>query len=189
MRKIRDPELIEKLQQIDVAPLHTSAWRITRGGRNPMVATSPKGRWDDGSFPVLYTALEADVARAELYWHLTRGQPVYPSALQLHLHELSVTAERAISIIEPPRLLELGIDLQRYGSMDFAHLQAEYSQTQKIGEVSNFLGVDAIIVPSARAPGHNLVILTGNLGENGIQHVRDHGPQDLRRWATNHGKL
>jgi RES domain-containing protein len=186
MRKVRDPELIERLQRQPTQPLHTKLWRITRAGRDPLLATSPKGRWDDGSFDVLYTALEPDTARAELHWHLSRSQPVFPSALKLHLHELELKADAAVTIASLSDLTAFGIDTSRYGSLDFARLGEEYALTQKIGEAANFLGHDALIVPSARWPGHNLVVLTAQLADNALMHIQDHGAQELRAWATDH---
>ena len=186
MRKIRDPDLIERLQGLPIQPLHTKLWRITRAGRDPLLATSPKGRWDDGSFDVLYTALAPDTARAELHWHLLRSQPVFPSAVKLHLHELALRGNSTISIPTLADLESIGIDTSRYGTLDYARLNQEYSPTQKIGEAANFLGHDALIVPSARWPSQNLVVLTGNLCSNGLRYVADHGPQDLRQWAVDH---
>jgi RES domain-containing protein len=189
MRRIRDPELLDRLHGLDATPLSITAWRMARAGRDPLLATMPKGRWDDGSFSVLYTACKADCARAELHWHLTRSQPVYPSTLKLHLHELHVDAKRAVILSDLQVLEGVGVDLQRFGALDYAKLQEEYSLTQRIGEAAHFLGADALMVPSARWPGQNLVVLTGNLPESGLRHVRDHGAQDLRHWAVNHVKV
>lgn len=186
MRKLRDPELLEPLQQMPTRQLQSKLWRIARAGRDPLLATSPKGRWDDGSFDVVYTALDADTARAELHWHVTRGQPVFPSTLQLNLHELELRAESAIAFQSMSDLEPFGVVPHRFGSLDYAKLQEEYSVTQRIGEAAHFLGHDAIVVPSARWPGQNLVVLTGNLRGGAFLHVRNHGHQDLRKWAADH---
>lgn len=179
MRKIRNPELLDQLQSREPQPFSGQVWRIARAGRNPLIASSPKGRWDDGSFDVLYTALEPDTARAEVYYHLTRAQPVFPSALKIHLHELRADCHRVFVFESPGVLAAFGIDPTTYGTSDYARLQAEYSVTQQIGEAAHFLGADAIIVPSARWPGQNLVVL---IAAN-LDHQKDHGPQDLKSWA------
>jgi RES domain-containing protein len=182
-RTLRDPHLLDHVQAIGSQPLQTKVWRITRAGRNPLLASSPKGRWDDGSFDVLYTALAADTARAELYWHLTRGQPVFPSGLRLHLHELHLEAAKALVLDTPDALQAMGLDMSTYGNLGHARLQAEYSVSQQIGEAACFLGYDALVVPSARWPANNLVIITGNLAESRLSSLEDHGHQDLRAWA------
>jgi RES domain-containing protein len=180
MRKIRNPELLDALQQLPPQTFNANVWRLVRAGRNPLAASTPRGRWDDGSFDVLYTALEPDTARAEVHYHLTRSQPVYPSSLKIHLHEIAASGLQVLKFDTLDKLIPLGVDPAIYGSNDYSHLQAEYSVTQQIGEAAKFLGHDAIIVPSARWPGQNLVVfLTDKL-----QQLRDHGPQDLKLWAA-----
>jgi RES domain-containing protein len=179
MRKIRNPELLDQLQANEPQPFSGQVWRMARAGRNPLTASSPKGRWDDGSFDVLYTAREPDTARAEVYYHLTRAQPVFPSGLKIHLHELNADLQKVFAFESVEALAALGVDPATYGTMDYARLQAEYSVTQQIGEAAHFLGADAIMVPSARWPGQNLVVLLAT----SLVHQKDHGPQDLKSWA------
>lgn len=180
MRKIRSPELLDRLQAFQPQPFKNAAWRMARAGRNPLTASNPKGRWDDGSFDVLYATLEPDTARAEVYYHLTRAQPVFPSGLKMHLHELRADLQNVLVFGSLQTLAPFGIDPTTYGTSDYAKLQAEYSVTQQIGEAAHFLGADAIVVPSARFPGQNLVVF---LNEK-LVHMQDHGPQDLRGWAA-----
>jgi RES domain-containing protein len=183
MRKIRDPELLDQLQSLHPQPFQATIWRIVRAGRNPLLATNPKGRWDDGSFDVVYAALEPDAARAEVYYHLTRSQPVYPSSLHIHLHEIEVDFQRVIKFNTLADLASFGVDAANFGTTSYAHLQAEYSVTQQVGEAAHFLGMQAIVVPSARWPAQNIVVMT----DTNLSHIKDHGPQDLKSWArTNH---
>jgi RES domain-containing protein len=179
MRKIRDPELLDRLEAIKPQPFAGSLWRMARAGWKPLLATNPKGRWDDGSFDVLYTALEPDTARAEVHYHLTRLQPVFPSALHVHLHELKANLQNVLVFKTVEDLKPFGVSADMFGTSDYAKLQAEYSVTQQIGEASHFLAAEALMVPSARWPGHNLVVFLNDK----LQHVKDHGPQDLKAWA------
>lgn len=179
MRKIRNPELLDQLQERATQPFAGHIWRMARAGRNPLLATNPKGRWDDGSFDVLYAARDADAARAEVYYHLTRGQPVFPSTLKIHLHEIAADLKRVLEFENLEALQPFGVDAANYGASDYARLQAEYSITQQIGEAAHFLGLEAIVVPSARWPGQNIVVMATNR----LSHVKDHGPQDLKTWA------
>jgi RES domain len=117
MRKIRNPQLLDRLQNIAPHPFQGSVWRLARAGRNPLLATNPKGRWDDGSFDVLYTALEPDTARAEVHYHLTRMQPVFPSALQVHLYELKADLDKVLAFKTLDDLLPFGVDPALYGTI------------------------------------------------------------------------
>ncbi len=98
---------------------------MARAGRDPLIATTPKGRWDDGSFEVLYAALSADAARAEMHFHLTRGQPVYPSSLQIHLHELECDLSEVYVFSSVEALVPLGVNRPDYGKLSYAKLQEE----------------------------------------------------------------
>jgi RES domain-containing protein len=157
---------------------------MTRAGRDPLVASNPKGRWDDGSFDVLYTALSPDAARAELHFHFTRSQPVFPSTLNIHLHEIAVEAQNVFRFESVDALVPFGVDTAQFGMLDYSRLQEEYSITQKIGEAAHFLGCDGLIVPGARWPEQNLIILSEDAN---LRHVKDHGQQDLRAWGRAHG--
>ena len=180
MRKIRDPDLLDQLQELKPVSFNGRIWRMARAGRDPLIATTPKGRWDDGSFEVLYTALSADAARAEMHFHLTRGQPVYPSSLQIHLHELECDLSQVYVFPSVEALVPLGVYVPDYGKLSYAKLQEEYTITQKNGEAAHFLGGEGLIVPCARWPEENLVVISGH---GKLHHIKDHGVQDLKTWG------
>lgn len=158
---------------------------MARAGRDPLIATSPKGRWDDGSFEVFYTALSPDAALAEMYFHLTRGQPVFPSTLRIHLHEIESELQQVYSFSSVDALLPFGVNVAEYGTLNYARLQDEYSVTQRMGEAAHFLGGDGLIVPSARWPEDNLVVISSAAN---MRHIKDHGPQDLKAWGRLHNR-
>lgn len=180
MRKIRDPALLDRLQGLEPQSFKGKIWRMARAGRDPLIATSPKGRWDDGSFEVLYTAFSADAARAEVHFHLTRTQPVFPSALHIHLHEIEIELDKAFVFESIESLVPFGVDASHYGGLEYSRLQEEYSVTQRIGEAAHFLGADVLIVPSARWTEQNSVVISRH---SRLRHVADHGPQDLKAWG------
>ena len=182
-RKARDVETLDLLTSLTRHALDVTVWRMVRAGRRSTLASRPKGRWDDGSFDVLYTACDRDGACAELHYHLTFGQPVFPSLLKVHLHELRVRLASAFVFEGLEALSVFGIDPQRYGSLDYARLREEYAPTQKLGEACHFLGADALLVPNARWACQNAVLFPANMGEHTLQPVKDHGPIDLRTWA------
>jgi hypothetical protein len=180
MRKIRDPDLLDRLQGLKSEKFSGRIWRMVRAGRDPLIATSPKGRWDDGSFEVLYTALSADAARAELHFHLTRSQAVFPSTLQIHLHELECDVHEVYVFESVEVLVPFGVSASDYGRLSYAKLREEYSITQQIGEAAHFLGGEGLIVPCARWPEQNLVVISAQAK---LRHIKDHGAQDLRTWG------
>lgn len=147
----RDPELIDELDARPVRSFRGRLWRVVRVGRNPLEPSRAGGRWDRGNFDILYTALESDGAIAEVDFHL-RMQPVFPSKYRAELCELEVTTERALYFDSLHQLAPLGVDAARYR-------EPLYSRSQEIGDVAAFLGIGALIVPSARWPCLNAVLM------------------------------
>ena len=72
----RDNALIDALEAIEPVVFSGTVWRLVRDGRNPLQCSASGGRWDDGSFDVLYTSMSRDGSLAEMRFHLMRGQPV-----------------------------------------------------------------------------------------------------------------
>ena len=148
---IRDPQLIDALDARPLRSFRGNVWRVVRVGRDPVEPSRAGGRWDRGGFDVLYTALEADGAIAELDYHL-RMQPVFPSKYRAEVHELAVATERALYFDSLDELVPLGVDPSRYR-------EPLYSRSQDIGDAAAFLGVAALVVPSARWPCQNVVLI------------------------------
>jgi hypothetical protein len=187
-RKARDVETLDRLSSMPRHALQLTVWRMARRGRNASQSSQPKGRWDDGSFEVLYTACDRDGACAELHYHLTRGQPVFPSQLQIHLHEFHVLLTSALVFEDVESLTPFGIEAQKYGSFEYARLKEEYAPTQKLGEACQFLGADGLLVPNARWGCQNAVLFMGNMLSDNLRQVTDHGMIDLRDWARTHNR-
>lgn len=175
-RRARDAALLDALEALPHAPLETTAWRITREGRDPLACFNAGGRWDDGSFDVLYTSLHPDGARAELHFHLSAGQPVVPSKPAYRLHELRIRLAACLTLPSLEALAALGVQTARYGQLSHAEREREYPRTQDIAEAAQFLGRDGLVVPSARSVHPNLVVFCATAGEAARTHLADHGP-------------
>src|SRR5580692_2017979 len=106
-RTARDNNLLDALEDIEPEGLETKVWRVVREGRDPIQCSSVGGRWDDRTFDVLYTSTTADGAVSEMYYHLSRGQPVIPSLVQYRLHELNVTLATCVRIKSLDQLASL----------------------------------------------------------------------------------
>jgi hypothetical protein len=179
---LRDPRLIDAIETYPHAPFKGTVWRVVREDRDPCQCSASGGRWDDGSFDVLYTSLERQGAIAEMYFHLLRGQPVFPSKVRYSLHELKVGLSETLHL---PALLDLaavGLDIARYGQLSYIERTQEYPRTQEIAEVAHFLDCDGLLAPSARWPCSNLILFCDRLAPETIEVVKDHGIIDWTSW-------
>ena len=181
---IRDSRLIDALDQAPRVTFKGTVWRAVREGRDPCQFGRSGGRWDDTSFDVLYTSLERDGAIAEMYFHLLRGQPVFPSKVRFTLHELHVSLTDALRFDDVASLGQLGLDEARYGMLSYNERLAEYPRSQEIAEVAFFLDSDGIIVPSARQACLNLVAFGDRMQPGAIEEVKNHGLIDWATWVS-----
>ncbi|WP_201788298.1 RES family NAD+ phosphorylase [Mesorhizobium sp. ORS 3428] len=181
--------MIDALEVLPHTPFDATVWRVVHENRDVTQYSSSGGRWDDGTFEVLYTALHRDGAIAEMYFHLLRGQPVFPSKARFKLYELRVALKATIRLTTLPELQALGLDTTRYGQLSYAERTSEYPRTQEISEVAHFLDCDGLVVPNARWPCTNLVIFGDNIEPGTVDVVRDHGTiawDDWRRANISH---
>src|SRR5215212_9134206 len=97
-RAIRDSALVDAIESIAPIEFVGSVWRIVRDGHDVRICGGAGGRWDHGTFDVLYTSQSTDGATAEMYFHLSRGQPVFPSRVNYRLFELRVAFKCALHL-------------------------------------------------------------------------------------------
>lgn len=181
-RGIRDSALIDALEAAPPTTFKGTLWRVVRDGRDVLQGSSAGGRWDDGTFDVLYTSERADGAVAEMYFHLSRGQPVMPSKGAWHLHELRVTLSRALRLADLAALSALGVDTARYGLLSYQEREQEYPRPQEIAETAHFLGFDGLIVPNARFACQNVVVFCDRVPPDALEAVRNHGAIRWDQW-------
>jgi RES domain-containing protein len=179
--KRRDSKLIDAIEAIAPVEYLGPVWRIVREGRDPTQCPRSGGRWDDGTFDVLYTSERREGALAEMKFHLLRGQPVIPSLVKYRLHELAVSMKRALRLLDLETLAALGLDTARYGQLSYAEKAAEYPRAQDIAETAFFLDFDGLVVPSARYACQNVVLFCEKLKPGAIVERMDHGLVD---WAN-----
>jgi len=174
-RKLRDAALIDALEAAPFIPFEGTVWRVVREGRDVLQGSAYGGRWDDGMFDVLYTSRMADGAIAEIYFHLSRGQPVFPSKVAYRLYEIRVALQRVLNLADLAALAALGVDTSRYGALSYLERVQEYPRPQEIAETAYFVGSDGLIVPNARFDCLNVVIFCDRVPPDAIEVVRDHG--------------
>jgi len=172
-RPARDHELLDALDALNRTPFKANVWRVARDGRDPVQGHPSGGRWDPGTFDVLYTSCDADGAVAEMYFYLSR-QPVFPSKISYRLHEISAAAERTLHLADMRALVRLGVEESRFPEI-------LYGRTQEIGDAAYFLGFDGIIAPSARWACLNAVLFVDRIAPNRIEPIKAN-KVDWERW-------
>lgn len=181
-RKARDNKLLDALETSPPIEFEDRVWRVVRGDRDPLRGSSPGGRWDDGTFDVLYTSTEADGALAEIHFHIMRGQPIFPSEMEFLLYELDVTIMKVLRLGDKSELEALDLDMSSYGTLEHARKTEEYVRMQAIGEAAYFLDFGGLLVPSARRDCLNLVIFCDRVPPDNISIAVNHGPVDWNAW-------
>lgn len=179
IRRRRDSNLIDVVEAHAPIRFNGSVWRVVRDGRDPTVCSRSGGRWDDGTFDVLYTSQRREGAIAEMYFHLARGQPVFPSQVRYRLYELHVSLERALKLVDLEVIARIGVDTARFGQLSYQERGTEYPRSQDVAEVAHFLEFDGLIVPSARRNCLNVVLFCGRILSSAVEVVADHGLVDL----------
>jgi RES domain-containing protein len=156
----RPSNLIDLLDAQERREFLGRVWRAVRAGYDVLRGASAGGRWDDGTFDVLYTSATKEGAIAERKFHLSQGLPVIPSRPKYVVHELDVKLSHILDLTDTSLLEALGLDMRRFGALSYVERSQEYPTTQQIAEITHFLEFDGMLVPSARSPCNNLIIFT-----------------------------
>ena len=151
---VHDPDLLEKLSNLEVTHFNGEVFRATRKNLDPLAASSNGGRWmPRNEMNVLYTSLVEDGAMAELayHWGMLVPRPSKPAILSRIKADL------------PQSIRILRTDFETLGISEHEYQQMNYEKMQKIGHASAFLEVHGLMVPSARWDCDNLIIFTDNI--------------------------
>jgi len=147
-----DPDRIiaDKLAALEPQAWQGEVWRHTFANNPPERRNVRGARWNPSGVEALYVSLARETALAEAE-HLIETQPIRPSAKRT-LHRLRVSLAAVVDLTNRDVLLSLGVSDDELSSDDLRACQA-------VGGAAVFLRLDGIIVPSARSPGDNIVIL------------------------------
>lgn len=155
-------------------------WRVVRAvdDRSPLDGSRGAGRWNPASLSVLYGAMEADGAIAEIHHHVSLGEPVFPSRIRHNLFELRVDISETLAFADLDALAALGVEKGRYREM-------LYSRTQEIAAAAAFMGFHGIVAPSARWQCQNIVLFLDQLGDldEAVEEVSS-TPVDWKAWRS-----
>ena len=177
--RLHDRAILDALEGLDAEVVEGTVWRVVRSGRDPLRGAIANGRWNAiGEFEVLYTSLQSEGALAEVGYRLSL-EPIWPSRIEHKIHGLRVRADRALKLESLDQLERLGVNTARYESF-------EYSATQAIAAAAHFLEFDALIVPSARYIGSNMVLFLDRLQTPA--ELIDTEDVDWPTWRANAGR-
>ena len=151
---ILDDELIEGIESCAVEARIVNVFRGTWPDANPFVMSQSSGRWSIDTvelegFQVLYTSTTRDGAIREVASWRKLLTPIPKAPIVIHSFTLPLHAPVQIDL---ETLGKLGVDVNNYENRD-------YSQTQKIALAAHRMDYDGLIVPSARHPSENVVIV------------------------------
>lgn len=150
-----NPKLLDALSRLTSKSWSGGVWRHTFADNPADKANGRGARWNPPGTYALYTSLDRETAIAEAD-HQMAVQPLRPRARRT-VHRLEVQVTSVVDLTDPTTLMTLGIDGEALGGDDQRICRA-------VGGAAAFLGHQAIIVPSARHPGYNLVIFAANDG-------------------------
>jgi len=145
-------ELLELLRESAHGPWEGQVHRHMFAGYPPDRENTGGARWNPAGIPAIYTSLERATSMAEAEYHLSL-QPIRPRVRRT-MYVIRVELENSIQLAMEDLEL-LGLQAGMLGSFDLG-------PCQRIGGAVASLGCDAMLVPSARTQGSNLVIYPAN---------------------------
>ena len=187
-RPPRSQALLDAIEDESPSTYSGEVWRVVTDGFEVLRPSRAGGRWDDGTFDVLYTSSEKNGALAESWFHAARGQPVIPSKISKRLYRLEANLTRALDLSSNGKLDELGIAMAGYGRLSYLQRTTEYPTLQQIAETADFYEYQAIIVPNARWPTSNVVVFTEHMKPGDLSVLEDEAV-DLNAWYIEEGKV
>ncbi|MGL5840001.1 MAG: RES family NAD+ phosphorylase [Sphingorhabdus sp.] len=186
-RPPRSQALLDAIEAESPCTFVGDVWRVVTEGFDVLRPGRSGGRWDDGSFDVLYTSSEKNGAIAESWFHAARGQPVIPSKIKKRVYKIEVSLNRALDLSGEGKLASVGVAMAGYGRLSYLQRTSEYPTLQQIAEAAYFYEYQAIIVPNARWPTSNVVVFTEYVKPGDLS--ADQGEAiDLNDWFAGEGK-
>jgi len=149
---VHDPRLLDTLERLEAA-WQGMVWRQVIGDIDPLRANSRGARWNPPDTEALYCSLTREGAEVELRTVLSR-QPI-PVRRRLVPHRIRVSVARAADL--------RGGALAEAGYEEDALTGEDWTAPQRIGAGAVWLGIAALIVPSARHGGGNVVVFVNEL--------------------------
>jgi RES domain-containing protein len=145
-----DPRFAEALARVRPMPFDGEAWKHTFAGQRPDAPNTRGARWNPPGVPAIYFALQRATAIAEGNHLVALQSPRIERGRAIHRIAVSGLSN-VLDLQDGAVLRSLGVGSTELSANDF-------SPSQRVGGTAEWLGHDALLVPSARATGANLVI-------------------------------
>lgn len=174
LRRALDDRLLDLLGAVEGRSFEGPMWRVVQTGRSVVDGSRGSGRWNTTDMSVLYGSTDPDGAIAEIHFHISRGQSVFPTKMKHDLHELSVRIPQTLVLADMDQLKALGLQESRYKEI-------LYGRTQEIAAAAAFLGFDGLIAPSARWSCDTLALFLTNVDLDDVKQVSKK-PIDWAQW-------
>ena len=159
------PDLLDAIQAAIVSAWQGTVYRHMFGTHPPERRNTTGARWNGPPAEAIYASTERETALAEAA-HYISLQPLQPKAKRT-LYTIEVSLMTVVDLTPPGRLKALGIT-------DDVLSGDDHAPCRLIGNAVNWLGHDALLVPSARRPsGTNLVIFRQDLSTRQFAVVAD----------------
>jgi len=154
-----DPELLDLLEALDETTFDGVVWRHMFNDYNPTRSNTRGARWNPPDIAAIYTSLSRDIAIAEADYALA-SQPLRPRATR-QLYKVRVTLAAVVDMTDRTLLTTAGVGDEQLASPN-------HVPCQTVGGAAHWLGYDGLLVPSARAPGNNLVVFTDRMDVDAV---------------------
>jgi RES domain-containing protein len=149
-----DPAFLDALESVSDEGWSGYVWRAVIGESAPLRSNTRGARWSPAGVEALYSATSAEAAEAEIR-HLIARQSIEVTK-PVRLYRLRVHLTRVARVVNTQALRAVGISLE-------ALLDERWDLPQKIAAAVDWMGIPGLLVPGARHPDPNLVILVNRL--------------------------
>ena len=154
MPAVYDPEFLDQIEALEPAPFDDGVWRHMFNEYNPTRPNTRGARWNPPDVAAIYTSLDRPTAIAEADYAIAI-QPIRPRVSR-QVYEVRVTLDAVVDLSDRSTLAALGVGEEELTS-------SSHTSCQAIGGATHWLGRDGLLVPSARAPGTNLVVFADRM--------------------------
>lgn len=165
---IYPPEILDALQVLAPSTWRGTVYRHVFANRDPTMPNQSGARWNPPDLATLYCALQRDTAVAEGD-HVVAVQGLRMKASRW-IHSLDVEVRNVLDLTADDVLAGLGLPRVLREADD-------HTACRTVGGAAAWLGHDAILVPSARHDGNNLVVFMANLAPDAILEPLERTPR------------
>ena len=178
------PALVQRTDQSAKAVLCELARRPHKGDLfrvcykdyEPIRFSRDEGRWSTSDLALLNTSPKKETAIGEMAYHTARRHG-FMGKNDTHLvYHLKANLEHVVVIDDWDDLQRLDVRQETFGMCSFSERHREYVASQRVSRLIKELiqygeKIDGFVVPSARWPGSNLLVIEATNGRVLVEQV------------------